>query len=55
VELDELRKQQIHQLIEFARSEGASQTPHASFASHMFELTASLRSPTSPRSSARAS
>jgi uncharacterized protein (TIGR02266 family) len=42
VELDELRKQQIHQLIEFARSEGASQTPHASFASHMFELTASL-------------
>jgi uncharacterized protein (TIGR02266 family) len=40
--LDTMRKAQIHQLVEFARWEGATGRPKASLASRMFEAAASL-------------
>jgi uncharacterized protein (TIGR02266 family) len=42
LELDAVRKAQIHQLVEFARWEGATGRPQASLASRMFEAAASL-------------
>src|SRR5688500_5540743 len=42
IELDPVRKQQIHQLVEFARWEGSSQNPTSTLASRMFEAAASL-------------
>lgn len=42
LELDPMRKAQIHQLVEFARWEGATGRPAASLASRMFEAAASL-------------
>ncbi len=40
IELDRTQKQQIQQLIEYARWEGVSDKPSASYASRMFELSA---------------
>jgi uncharacterized protein (TIGR02266 family) len=42
LDLDPVRKAQIHQLVEFARWEGATGRPQASLASRMFEAAASL-------------
>lgn len=42
IDLDPLRKRQIQQLVEFARWEGASNNPSATYASRLFEISASL-------------
>ena len=42
LELDAVRRTQIHQLVEFARWEGSTGRPAASLASRMFEAAASL-------------
>jgi uncharacterized protein (TIGR02266 family) len=42
IDLDPLRKHQIQQLVEFSRWEGAANNPSASYASHLFEVSASL-------------
>jgi uncharacterized protein (TIGR02266 family) len=42
VELDPMRRQQIYQLVEFARWEGTSGQPSSSYATHMFEVSASM-------------
>lgn len=42
VELDAVRKKQIHQLVEFARWEGTAENPTSTLASRMFESAASL-------------
>lgn len=42
IALDALRKRQIQQLVEFARWEGASNNPTATYASRLFEMSASL-------------
>jgi len=42
VELDPVRKLQIQQLVEFARSQGTAEVPTASYASRMFEVSTSL-------------
>ena len=41
-DLDPMRRQQIYQLVEFARWEGTSGQPSSSYAAHMFEVSASL-------------
>jgi uncharacterized protein (TIGR02266 family) len=42
IELDAMRKQQIQQLVDFARAEGASANPTSTYASRLFETAASL-------------
>jgi uncharacterized protein (TIGR02266 family) len=42
IDLDAPRRQQIHQLVEFARWEGTSENPTSTLASRMFEMSASL-------------
>jgi uncharacterized protein (TIGR02266 family) len=42
IDLDLARRQQIHQLVEFARWEGTSENPTSTLASRMFEMSASL-------------
>ena len=42
IDLDPIRKQQIRQLVEFARWEGVSENPTSTLASRMFEVSASL-------------
>jgi uncharacterized protein (TIGR02266 family) len=42
IELDAMRKQQIQQLVDFARMEGASDNPTSTYASRLFEVSASL-------------
>jgi uncharacterized protein (TIGR02266 family) len=42
IELDPMHKQQIYQLIEFARWDGSSNNPTASYASRLFETSAAL-------------
>ncbi len=41
-ELDQVHKQQIYQLVEFARWDGSSEQPTASYASRMFEVSSAL-------------
>jgi len=42
IELDSMRKQQIQQLVDFARVDGASANPTSTYASRLFEVSASL-------------
>ncbi|MDH5674005.1 MAG: PilZ domain-containing protein [Myxococcales bacterium] len=41
--LDEARKEQMHQLVEYARWDGSSVSPTASYASRIFEVSGSMR------------
>ncbi len=42
IDLDSMRKQQIQQLVDFARMEGATDNPTSTYASRLFEVSASL-------------